>query len=332
MELMPRRLASEVSPGADFTALKQLKEEATAKGAEGPQPPEAGTPGNKRLLGWLANRVVHGVMNPTQTAAKAVAAMTPGSESEGLEQAMNLAPVGGFTAVDVKRMLKSIEEEGVRKVSNLYRAGVKGDSILPALDDIVTGVTGREIEDALGRVHPDLYRGVRLSQEGSSSMAVKPTHFNDAPPGVLTFNPSQIVQGWHLYGYPGKKDMAAGILHELAHDAFTRGRGVGLDRLPIRLYDGGPGLYIKRGEVPGITRPDRFRETLQRLEGTDLGNILRTWTQGYLPDRASYWKLNLPKRLPYEEYFADAIGGRAANVPGFERMPVDWRAFEPLFK
>lgn len=57
-------------------------------------PPELGSEGNTRLFGWLLNRLFHGITNPEQTGAQAVATMMPGSEAEAFDTAMNISPMG----------------------------------------------------------------------------------------------------------------------------------------------------------------------------------------------------------------------------------------------
>lgn len=83
-----------IAGGSPYSFLADQKEKAQAVAAQYPAPPELGTKGNTRLLGWLFNRLAHGISNPTQTAAKAVATMTPANDQEMLDLGMNIAPMG----------------------------------------------------------------------------------------------------------------------------------------------------------------------------------------------------------------------------------------------
>jgi len=121
-----------------FRQGAEAKQQAQDVAGQYPTPPERGTLGNTRLLGWLANRIGHGIMNPTQTAAKAVETMTPGSEEEAFDTAMNVAPMGvikpNFRSAQQLQQLRRTMAEEMRSRGPVGQAKMNITEHAPAIE------------------------------------------------------------------------------------------------------------------------------------------------------------------------------------------------------
>lgn len=131
--------------------LSKAKQQYKEVAEQYPNPPEIGTEGNRRLFGWLANRIGHGIQYPTQTVAKGLETLTPGSEQELLDSVMGVAPgmiASNFRTPQVIQQLRRVMAEEMRARGPI--GSVSGVKTAPFLPQEISEMQGGRTQNLMG--------------------------------------------------------------------------------------------------------------------------------------------------------------------------------------
>lgn len=255
---------------------------------------------------------------------KVIAPIDPQYSQNAMDELMGLmnpmsvgAPIMGFTKQQfLENVIPTLKEH-----TGSWLRYLRGNPAAKRIQELDSMLKSNEIvnhvESALDKINPQVYNRIPLQYEKYYPLGI------DAEGTKLIYDPRGLFDLLTQGSTPlSPKALAQGISHETGHLAF---------RKPVRSFENVTWASVNNPR-PSVNL-NRFEDTFNKLEPTEMGDIFKMFSPDNPRSRIDYWKAGLNEgRLPQEEYFADAMGARAADVGGWEKFPINWDFFKGFFK